>query len=133
MSDATIISSSSPLKRIAHAVRAMEAGEYTPVLLAEFIKDNGDLGQLARMLDAMARSVSAKENQLKLLQKVIPIGVSLSAEKDFNRLLESLVEEAQTVTNADAGTLYLVEDDALKFVILKNTSLKMAMGWNKWQ
>ncbi|HCB02040.1 MAG TPA: hypothetical protein DEP19_06620 [Anaerolineae bacterium] len=80
------------------------------------------------MLDAMARSVSAKDNQLKLLQKVIPIGVSLSAEKDFNRLLESLVEEAQSVTNADAGTLYLVEDDALKFVILKNTSLKMAMG-----
>lgn len=128
MSDVTIMSSSSPLKRIAHAVRAMEAGEYTPTLLAEFIKDSGDLGQLARMLDAMARSVSAKDNQLKLLQKVIPIGVSLSAEKDFNRLLESLVEEAQSVTNADAGTLYLVEDDALKFVILKNTSLKMAMG-----
>lgn len=128
MSDVTIISSSSPLKRITHAVRAMEAGEYTPVLLAEFTKDSGDLGQLARMLDAMARNISAKENQLKLLHKVIPIGVSLSAEKDFNRLLESLVEEAQTVTNADAGTLYLVEDDALKFVILRNKSLHMAMG-----
>ncbi len=128
MSDVTIISSSSPLKRIAHAVRAIEAGEYSPNLLAEFIKDSGDLGQLARMLDTMARSVSAKENQLKLLQKVIPIGVSLSAEKDFNRLLESLVIEAQTVTNADAGTLYLLEEDSLKFVILRNISLNMAMG-----
>ena len=128
MSDVTMISSSSPLKRITHAVRAIEAGEYSPTLLAEFIKDSGDLGQLARMLDAMARSVSARDNQLKLLQKVIPIGVSLSAEKDFNRLLESLVMEAQAVTNADAGTLYLVEDDSLKFVILRNTSLNMAMG-----
>lgn len=128
MSDVTMISSSSPLKRITHAVRAIEAGEYSSKLLVEFIKDSGDLGQLARMLDGMASSITLRDNQLKLLRKVIPIGVSLSAEKDFNRLLESLVIEAQSVTNADAGTLYLVEDDLLKFVILRNTSLNMAMG-----
>lgn len=128
MSDLTIISSSSPLKRITQAVRAMEAREYSSTLLVEFIKDSGDLGNLARMLDAMASSVSLRENQLNLLKKVIPIGVALSAERDFNRLLESLVMEAQAFTNADAGTLYLVEDDALKFVILRNTSLNMAMG-----
>ena len=106
----------------------MEAREYSSTLLVEFIKDSGDLGNLARMLDAMASSVSLRENQLNLLKKVIPIGVALSAERDFNRLLESLVMEAQAFTNADAGTLYLVEDDALKFVILRNTSLNMAMG-----
>lgn len=128
MSNVTMVSSSSPLKRITHAVRAIEAGEYAPSLLAEFINDVGDLGQLARMLDTMARGVSARDNQLNLLRKVIPIGVSLSAERDFNRLLESLVAEAQGVTNADAGTLYLVEEDALKFVILRNTSLNLAMG-----
>jgi hypothetical protein len=38
------------------------------------------------------------------------------------------VVEAQHVTSADAGTLYLVEDNALKFVILRNTSLNLAMG-----
>ncbi|KXK13862.1 MAG: GAF domain-containing protein [Chloroflexi bacterium OLB14] len=127
-SDVTIMSSSSPLKRISHAVRAIEAGEYSSALLAELIKDSGDLGQLARMLDAVANGISARDNQLRLLRKVIPIGVSLSAEKNFNRLLESLVMEAQAVTNADAGTLYLVEDDSLKFVILRNISLNMAMG-----
>ncbi|NJN78977.1 MAG: GAF domain-containing protein [Anaerolineales bacterium] len=133
MSDVTMISSSSPLKRITHAVRAIEAGEYSPTLLVEFIKDSGDLGQLARMLDAMAKSISVRDNQLNLLRKVIPIGVSLSAEKDFNRLLESLVAEAQSFTNADAGTLYLVEDDLLKFVILRNTSLDMSMGGTSGQ
>ncbi len=86
------------------------------------------MGQLAKMLDRMARSVSFRDNQLHLLRKVIPIGVSLSAEKDFNRLLETLVVEAQSVTHADAGTLYLVEDNLLKFVILRNTSLNLAMG-----
>ena len=111
-----------------HAVRAIEQGDYDPALLSEFMNDKGDLGQLAQMLDTMASTVSQRDNQLSLLSKVIPIGVSLSAEKDFNRLLESLVEEAQSFTHADAGSLYLVEDDKLRFVILRNTSLNMKMG-----
>lgn len=127
-SNLTVVSSSSPLKRIIHAIKAVETGEYTPDLLSDIAKDSGDLGQLARMLDAMASSVTFRDNQLRLLQRVIPIGVSLSAEKDFNRLLETLVIEAQAVTNADAGTLYLAENDELKFVILRNTSLNLAMG-----
>lgn len=128
MSNLTVISPSSPLKRIIHAIKAVESGAYTSSLLSDIANDSGDLGQLARMLDAMARSVTFRDNQLRLLQRVIPIGVSLSAEKDFNRLLESLVIEAQAVTNADAGTLYLLEKDELKFVILRNTSLSLAMG-----
>lgn len=128
MPNLTVISSSSPLKRIIHAINAVENGEYTTELLSDIAKDSGDLGQMARMLDAMARSVTFRDNQLRLLRKVIPIGVSLSAEKDFNRLLESLVIEAQAVTNADAGTLYLAENNELKFVILRNTSLNLAMG-----
>ena len=76
----------------------------------------------------MARGVSFRDKQLRLLRTVIPVGVSLSAEKNFNRLLETLVVEAQTVTNADAGTLYLVEDNDLRFVILRNASLGISMG-----
>lgn len=128
MPDLTVISSASPLKRIMQAVRAVEAGEYTSELLKDLREDGGDLGQLARLLDVMANGILLRDNQLRLLRKVIPIGVSLSAERDFNRLLESLAVEAQAVTNADAGTLYLVEDDLLKFVILRNTSLNMTMG-----
>ena len=127
-SQATLISSSSPLKRIMHAVRAIERGDYHSALLAEFLKESGDLGQLAQSLDAMANTINQRHTQLMLLNKVIPIGVSLAAEKDFNRLLESLVAEAQAFTNADAGTLYLVEDDKLRFVILRNISLGMNMG-----
>ena len=127
-SNLTVVSSSSPLKRIIHAIKAVETGEYSADLLSDIAKDSGDLGQLARMFDAMASSVTFRDNQLHLLQRVIPIGVALSAEKDFNRLLETLVIEAQSVTNADAGTLYLLENNELKFVILRNTSLKLAMG-----
>jgi GAF domain-containing protein len=116
------------LVRIMQAVHAIEAGRYTPGLLSDPAGGQNELGQLARMLDGMARSISFRENQLRLLRRVIPIGVSLSAERDFNRLLETLVAEAQAVTNADAGTLYLLEDNALKFVILRNTSLNLQMG-----
>ncbi|MCL4272807.1 MAG: GAF domain-containing protein [Anaerolineales bacterium] len=128
MSDLTILSSKSPLKRIIHAVQALEAGEYSPHLLHDLAEEKGELGQLAQILDKMAHTVSQRDNRLRLLQKVIPIGVSLSAEKDFDRLLESLVAEAQTFTNADAGTLYLLEEDSLKFVILRNISLDLKMG-----
>ena len=122
------MSSTSPLKKIIHAMRAIERGDYDPILLQDFLQESGDLGQLAKMVDTMASTISQRNVQLNLLNKVIPIGVSLSAEKDFNRLLESLVVEAQAFTNADAGSLYLVEEDKLRFVILRNTSLNMHMG-----
>lgn len=128
MSQPTVISSASPLKRIIQAIQAVGRGDYDPILLRDFADDSGDLGRLAQSVDAMAKTVSQRNTQLSLLNKVIPIGVSLSAEKDFNRLLESLVVEAQSFTNADAGSLYLVEDDKLRFVILRNTSLDMNMG-----
>lgn len=117
-----------PLARIMQAVNAVEEGDYDPKLLADLIKQNDDIGQLARVIDTLGHGVAFRYRQLRLLQKVIPIGVALSAEKDFNRLLESLVVEAQGVTNADAGTLYLLEQDALRFVILRNTSLGITMG-----
>lgn len=110
------------------AVHAVEAGEYQTALLQDLLKGSDELSQLARVIDTMARGVSFRDKQLRLLRTVIPIGVSLSAEKNFNRLLETLVVEAQTVTNADAGTLYLLEDNGLKFVILRNTSLGIDMG-----
>jgi transcriptional regulator with GAF, ATPase, and Fis domain len=76
----------------------------------------------------MAREVMVREQRMQMLRKVIPIGVSLSAEKDFNRLLETIVIEAQNITNADGGTLYLLEGKQLRFFILRNTSLNLAIG-----
>lgn len=128
MPQTTAIRSASPLKRIIHAARAIERGDYESALLQEFLKESGDLSQLAQLLDDMAKIIRQRNTQLTLLNKVIPIGVSLAAEKDFNRLLESLVVEAQAFTNADAGTLYLIEEDQLRFVILRNDSLGMKMG-----
>jgi len=110
------------------AARAVAAGEYKPDLLADLVHEPTEMGQLARVFDSMARNVLARDRQLRLLRVVIPRGVALSAEKNFNRLLETVVIESQKLTGADGGTLYLLEGDALRFVILRNTSLNIKMG-----
>lgn len=58
------------------------------------------------------------------------IGVSLSRERDINKLLESILLAAKKLTNADGGTLYLVSSDKqfLQFKIVRNDSLGIA--WN---
>ncbi|MBF0130947.1 MAG: GAF domain-containing protein, partial [Alphaproteobacteria bacterium] len=63
------------------------------------------------------------------LPRLIELGIALSAERDHDRLLERILLEAKGMTNADGGTLYLrTEDDCLAFEILRNDTLKTAMG-----
>jgi len=92
-------------------------------------KESGLSGHTTSILEEMAREVAARDRRLKLLRSVIPIGVKLSAERDFNRLLETIVIEAQLLCNADAGTLYLkTDDDMLRFVVIRNNSLDISAG-----
>ena len=58
------------------------------------------------------------------------IGAALSHERDLNRLLESILVAAKTITHADGGTLYRVTEDerSLRFEIVRTDSLKIAMG-----
>ncbi|MBU1426918.1 MAG: GAF domain-containing protein [Gammaproteobacteria bacterium] len=70
------------------------------------------------------------ESLLSRLNDLNAIGAALSSERDINRLLESILTAARKITNADAGTLYLVDADkqVLTFEILHNDSLKIRMG-----
>jgi GAF domain-containing protein len=61
--------------------------------------------------------------------KLIRIGIALSAERNRDRLLESILLEAKAFTGADGGTLYLCTDDRrLRFAIVRNDSLDVAFG-----
>ncbi len=42
---------------------------------------------------------------------ILPIGAALSAEVEYDRLIARIVAEAQSICNADAGALYLAQDD----------------------
>lgn len=67
---------------------------------------------------------------LDRLEQLNAIGVSLSKERDLGSLLEHILLAAQSITQADGGTFYrLVEtSDALRAEVLRNHSLKIAMG-----
>jgi HD-GYP domain-containing protein (c-di-GMP phosphodiesterase class II) len=67
---------------------------------------------------------------LRRLDALNDIGISLSNENDINRLLETILVAAKHITNADAGTLYLVELErkTLLFEIIRTDSLGIAMG-----
>ncbi len=63
------------------------------------------------------------------LEQLNAIGASLSAERDINRLLESILMAAKGITHADGGTLYRVtEEKTLRFEIVRTTSLKYYLG-----
>jgi HD-GYP domain-containing protein (c-di-GMP phosphodiesterase class II) len=72
---------------------------------------------------------SAAEDLGQRLEQLNAIGASLSAERDINRLLESILTAAKAITRADGGTLYRVtEERTLRFEIMRTSSLKFYLG-----
>lgn len=74
--------------------------------------------------------MDSADNLLLRLKELNEIGIALSQQRDINSLLETILEAAKRITHADAGTLYLHEPEqrVLRFEILRNDSLKIAMG-----
>ena len=107
----------------------LEQGEFDPKSLEALVDRPDELGQLGRAFQTMGHEVSARDRRLRMLRVVIPAGVALSAEKDFSRLMETIVIEAQQLCYSDAGTLYLRTDDQnLQAVIVRYDSIDMLMG-----
>ena len=74
-----------------------------------------------------------QDNPLHRLKDLNEIGIALSQQRDLNSLLETILLAAMRVTRADAGTLYLHEQEqkVLRFEILRNNTLakqKSPMG-----
>lgn len=69
-------------------------------------------------------------NLFRRLEQLNGIGAALSRERDIERLLESILEAAKTLTGADGGTLYRVTDDraTLRFEIMRTDSLGIRLG-----
>ncbi len=61
-------------------------------------------------------------------KKILNIGIRLSTEKNRNRLLTAILENAMEITNCDASTLYLYENNCLSFKIMKTLSMGVSRG-----
>jgi HD-GYP domain-containing protein (c-di-GMP phosphodiesterase class II) len=81
----------------------------TPASLLERMFDNA--------VDHMHLVLSRRETTDKLalangeIHELNQIGAALSAEHDSHRLLELILTKCREITHADAGSIYLVEDD----------------------
>ena len=64
-------------------------------------------------------------------QSLFRIGRSMISERNITRLCELILDEAQSLTGADGGTLYLVDEkhpaSELRFAIVHNQSLNMRL------
>jgi HD-GYP domain-containing protein (c-di-GMP phosphodiesterase class II) len=85
-----------------------------------------DTTQIPRPAQAGAGSDA---DLMQRLEQLNAIGASLSAERDIDRLLESILVAAKGITRADGGTLYRVtEEKTLRFEIMRTSSLKFYLG-----
>jgi len=64
------------------------------------------------------------------LQHLTDIGLALSGEQNRDRLLEMIVGLARSITAADAGTLYIVDDSGkhLDWVVMQNDTMNVRLG-----
>ncbi|MEZ4642700.1 MAG: HAMP domain-containing protein [Chloroflexota bacterium] len=127
----TLVAPVTILTNVAERIRAGDLEAHAPVVF------NDEVGLLAQTFNRMTTRLRETLQQVRkekkraddLLNVVIPIGVELTSEQDFNRLLEKMLVEAKTFCNADAGSLYLrTEDDHLRFVIVRNDTQNLALG-----
>jgi HD-GYP domain-containing protein (c-di-GMP phosphodiesterase class II) len=104
----------------------------------------GSLRQIAkRALDHCALQARARgmERELELytrhLKELNHIGVALSSERDLDTLLELILTKSRAITNSDASSLYLVEQDPaedadgksrLRFKLSQNDSLTFSVN-----
>ncbi len=62
------------------------------------------------------------------LKALLEISIALSAEKDYNKLFNMIITKSMEISNCDAGTLYLYENDKLYFKIMKTISKGVDQG-----
>jgi len=63
--------------------------------------------------------------------KIVNLGIEITQVKDLDVLLERILKEARSLVNADAGTIYVKEDDKLKFTYTQNDTFQQRQPGKK--
>lgn len=95
------------------------------------------VSDLMKLINEIVENITQKElkeNKFEYLieanRKLIDIGYKISSEKNYDKLLETIVMGAKELSNADGGTLYLFneKESSLEFKIVSNSSLNISHG-----
>jgi len=112
-------------ERIARSLRTL-AGEAR--LIRDF-KLGSPISVRSRFLevDDLSTSMGVMKSAI---ERFVAISKALSAEKDFDRLLERLLREARTVCRADGGSIFLFDQDrgTVELAVAENQRTGMHRG-----
>ncbi len=86
-------------------VDEVEPGPLTPARLRLKLERAVELVHSRRAIRQLETALGRKGEELSTLNR---IGVALSAERDLEKLLELILSKSREITDADAGSLYLV-------------------------
>ena len=70
--------------------------------------------------------VEALHDDAMVLRSLLEVGVSLSASSDRQEVLNVVLREARRLARAEAGSLYIVEGNQLRFVASQNDVLDLS-------
>jgi len=65
------------------------------------------------------------------LSSIIELGIELNQVKDLDILLDRILTEARLFTNCDAGSIYIRQEDKLKFSYTQNDTLQQKLPAGK--
>jgi HAMP domain-containing protein len=123
-----------PIRRLIQVAEQVRAGDLSAQAVVE---SRDEIGTLADSLNRMTRQLRRtllqtrreKKRADDLLNVVIPLGFELTAEKDFSRLLENIVIQAQSFCHATCGVLYLRNAAGqLQPIVLRDEAAGLALG-----
>lgn len=64
----------------------------------------------------------------KKLMEILQIGIQMAQETNRNHLLQTIMDKSMEYANCDAGTLYLFENEALTFKLMRTDSQNINKG-----
>lgn len=68
------------------------------------------------------------EKRVDLQKEILETGILLAKEKNRTKLLEMILDKGMRISDCDAGTLYVYENHALTFKIMKTRSMHVSRG-----
>lgn len=119
------------------AIDAINSGANDYLLKDENLQDTVVLSventlEKKRIIDEnrqLLKDITSKNAELKtIVERMTEIGIAVTSEKDFAALMDVIITHARALTSADAGTLYLIENQKLEFKIVQNETLRIQLG-----
>lgn len=127
----------SPLEVLIDSMKDLDFEHFEEINLVtddEFSLLSSSYNRLRRKLADANNELKTKVDFLKESESgykaFADIGLALSTEKNVDRLMELILDEARKLTRADGGTLYLYNPDQnfLEFSILQNETMGSRLG-----